>query len=37
MGNIEDYKYLTHIDYPSDLRKLKVEQLPQVRSEGAHV
>lgn len=33
MGNIEDYKYLTHIDYPADLRKLKVEQLPQVCDE----
>ena len=33
MGDSNDYKYLTKIDYPIDLRKLKVEELPAVCEE----
>ncbi len=33
MGNIEEYKYLSKIDYPSDLRTLKIEELPLVCEE----
>ncbi len=33
MGDSNDYKYLTKIDYPVDLRKLKVEELPAVCDE----
>ncbi len=33
MGNSNEYKYLTKIDYPVDLRKLKVEELPTVCEE----
>ena len=33
MGDSNDYKYLTKIDYPIDLRKLKVEELPTVCEE----
>ncbi len=33
MGDKIEYKYLSHIDYPSDLRKLKVEELPAVCDE----
>ena len=33
MGDNNDYKYLTKIDYPADLRQLKVEELPQVCEE----
>ena len=33
MGNNNDYKYLTKIDYPADLRQLKVEELPAVCEE----
>lgn len=33
MGNNNDYKYLTKIDYPADLRQLKVEELPVVCEE----
>jgi len=33
MGDKFDYKYLSHIDYPTDLRKLKVEELPAVCEE----
>lgn len=33
MGDSYDYKYLTKIDYPVDLRKLKVEELPAVCDE----
>ena len=33
MGDSTEYKYLTKIDYPVDLRKLKVEELPAVCEE----
>lgn len=33
MGDSSEYKYLTKIDDPADLRKLKVEELPQVCDE----
>ena len=33
MGGNYNYQYLTKIDYPSDLRKLKVEELPVVCEE----
>ena len=33
MGDSSEYKYLTKIDYPVDLRKLKVEELPAVCDE----
>ncbi|MBO7580219.1 MAG: 1-deoxy-D-xylulose-5-phosphate synthase [Bacteroidaceae bacterium] len=33
MGDSNEYKYLTKIDYPVDLRKLKVEELPTVCEE----
>ena len=33
MGDSNEYKYLTKIDYPVDLRKLKVEELPAVCDE----
>ena len=33
MGDNSEYKYLTKIDYPVDLRKLKVEELPAVCDE----
>lgn len=33
MENKVEYKYLNRIDYPSDLRKLKVEELPTVCDE----
>ena len=33
MGNSNEYKYLTKIDYPVDLRKLKVDELPAVCDE----
>ena len=33
MGDSNEYKYLTKIDYPIDLRKLKVEELPTVCEE----
>jgi 1-deoxy-D-xylulose-5-phosphate synthase len=33
MGENSEYKYLTKIDYPDDLRKLKVEELPAVCEE----
>ncbi len=33
MGDKIEYKYLSRIDYPSDLRKLKVDELPQVCEE----
>ncbi|MBQ0023310.1 MAG: 1-deoxy-D-xylulose-5-phosphate synthase [Prevotellaceae bacterium] len=33
MGDKSTYKYLTKIDYPADLRKLKVEDLPDVCEE----
>ena len=33
MGDSNDYKYLTKIDYPIDLRKLKVEEVPTVCEE----
>ena len=33
MGDSNDYKYLTKIDYPIDLRKLKVEELPAMCEE----
>lgn len=33
MENKVEYKYLNRIDYPSDLRKLKVEELPMVCDE----
>ena len=33
MGDSNDYKYLTKLDYPVDLRKLKVEELPAVCEE----
>jgi len=33
MGDNNEYTYLTKIDYPTDLRKLKVEQLPDVCEE----
>jgi len=33
MGDSNEYKYLTKIDYPVDLRKLKVEELPAVCEE----
>ena len=33
MGENGEYKYLTKIDYPADLRKLKVEELPAVCEE----
>ncbi len=28
-----EYKYLSHIDYPSDLKRLRIEELPQVCAE----
>ncbi len=33
MGDSNEYKYLTKLDYPVDLRKLKVEELPTVCEE----
>lgn len=33
MGDKFNYKYLSSIDYPTDLRKLKVDQLPDVCAE----
>ena len=33
MGDSNEYKYLTKLDYPVDLRKLKVEELPAVCDE----
>ena len=33
MGDNNEYKYLKKIDYPADLRKLKVEELPTVCDE----
>ena len=33
MGDSNEYKYLTKIDYPADLRQLKVEELPAVCEE----
>ena len=36
MGDSSEYKYLTKIDYPVDLRKLKVEELPAVCDELRH-
>ena len=33
MGDKIEYKYLSNIDYPSDLRKLKVDELPAVCDE----
>ena len=33
MGDCNEYKYLTKIDYPADLRQLKVEELPAVCEE----
>ena len=33
MGDSNEYKYLTKLDYPFDLRKLKVEELPTVCEE----
>lgn len=33
MGDKSEYKYLTRIDYPEDLRKLEVEELPAVCDE----
>jgi len=33
MGDSNEYKYLTKLDYPVDLRKLKVEELPAVCEE----
>ncbi|MBP3213706.1 MAG: 1-deoxy-D-xylulose-5-phosphate synthase [Bacteroidaceae bacterium] len=36
MGDSNDYKYLTKIDYPADLRRLKVEELPAVCEELRH-
>ena len=33
MDDKKDYKYLKEIDYPADLRKLKVDELPQVCEE----
>ena len=33
MDDKKDYKYLKEIDYPDDLRKLKVDELPQVCEE----
>lgn len=33
MGDNNEYRYLTKIDYPADLRKLKVEELPAVCDE----
>lgn len=32
-NNKEEYKYLNRIDYPADLRKLRVDELPQVCEE----
>lgn len=32
-NNKEEYKYLNRIDYPADLRKLRVDELPQVCGE----
>ena len=36
MGDGNEYKYLTKIDYPADLRQLKVEELPAVCEELRH-
>jgi 1-deoxy-D-xylulose-5-phosphate synthase len=36
MGDKFNYKYLSHIDDPADLRKLKVEELPTVCEELRH-
>ena len=36
MGDSNEYKYLTKLDYPVDLRKLKVEELPTVCEELRH-
>ena len=33
MGENNNYKYLTKIDYPADLRQLKIEELPQMCEE----
>jgi 1-deoxy-D-xylulose-5-phosphate synthase len=33
MGDNTQYKYLTKLDYPADLRQLKVKELPAVCDE----